>query len=296
MSRVCFALLLLLLTGSTVAAAKPSRATTVSVVDLGSTQFAKQLSEQLRTKLRAGELLVPDGELSGAAARGNGYSGSLNLTLEEARDLGAALASDYYIIGDAQTLRRSSSQRPTYYESYCSLFLVSARSGRLVFWDRPSFENEQATKAESQLSELLVSHQFLNRLQEIVRATLKTETEERLIIPDKPEAVIEAAPDDEKTAQLQGLRLPRPFRRFRPDYPDSAAKADAEATVDVVLEIGADGEIGQIRIERWAGFGLDESTIDAVRKMHFFPAIKNGSPIAMRVLLRYNFRRQVRQQ
>jgi TonB family protein len=294
MTRFAVAIVLLL-TGNAAGVSQGKRPITVAVVDFGSSQSARQLSEQVRAKLRDDkELAVPDGELAGAAARGNGYSGSLNLSLEEARDLGAALASDYYIIADAQTLRRSSSQRPAYYESYCSIFLVSSRSGRLILWDRPSFENEQATKAEMQLSELLLSSQFLQRFQDAIRGTLKAETEERLIIPDEPEAIIEAAPDDEKVAELQGLRFPRPFRRFRPEYPDSAAKADAEATVDLVIDVSADGEIGQVRVERWAGFGLDESTVTAVRKMHFFPAMKNGSPIAMRVLLRYNFRKQPR--
>src|SRR3546814_12893952 len=46
-------------------------------------------------------------------------SGSLNLTVNEARDLGAALAAEFYVIGDAQTIRRSSFQSPVYHESYC---------------------------------------------------------------------------------------------------------------------------------------------------------------------------------
>jgi TonB family protein len=273
--------------------AQNARPVTVSVLDLGNSQMAKHLGDQLRTKLRS-QLHVPDADLVGAAARGIGYTGSLNLSLEEARDLGTALASDYYIVGDAQTLRRSSSQRPIYYESYCSIFLVSSRSGRLILWERPSFETEQATKAEAQLSELILGDEFLRRLQDAIRTTFKAEIEERLIIPAKPEAVIEAAPDDDKVAEHQGLRLPRPYRRFRPEYPDSAARADVEATVDVVVDIGADGEVNQVRVERWAGFGLDESTVNTVRKMHFFPAHKNGSPIAMRVLLRYNFRKSPR--
>jgi len=87
------------------------------------------------------------------------------------------------------------------------------------------------------------------------------------------------------------MRLPRPFKRLRPEYPDSAALADAEATVDVAAEIGADGEVGDVQIVRWAGFGLDQATVATVKQMHFFPALKNGTAIPMRVLLRYNFRK-----
>jgi hypothetical protein len=52
--------------------------------------------------------------------------------------------------------------------------------------------------------------------------------------------------------------------------------------------------VGEIQIVRWAGFGLDETTIATVRQLHFFPAMKNGTPIPMRVLLRYNFRQPPR--
>jgi TonB family protein len=62
----------------------------------------------------------------------------------------------------------------------------------------------------------------------------------------------------------------------------------------VLVDVGADGEVGKVQVARWAGFGLDEITVATVRQMHFFPAMKNGSPIAMRVLLRYNFRKPPR--
>jgi TonB family protein len=81
---------------------------------------------------------------------------------------------------------------------------------------------------------------------------------------------------------------------MRPEYPQSAARAEAEAIVDVSVDVGADGEIGDVQIVRWAGFGLDEATLATVRQMHFFPAMKNGTAIPMRVLLRYNFRKPPR--
>ena len=133
----------------------------VSVLDFGAQPIAKLSAETLRSRLRSsGELSVADADLSRAAAKGIGYSGSLNLSASEARDLGAALATEFYIIGDAQTLRRSSFQSPVYYESYCSIFLVSTRTGKLIFWDRPSFENAEATRAETLLSQHLSGDDF----------------------------------------------------------------------------------------------------------------------------------------
>ena len=98
-------------------------------------------------------------------------------------------------------------------------------------------------------------------------------------------------PKKDKSAAAEGLRLPRPYRRFQPAYPETAAHAEAEATVDVLVDLDASGEVMHVEVARWAGFGLDEATIETVRHLHFFPAIRNGMPIPLRVLLRYNFRK-----
>ncbi|HSE19096.1 MAG TPA: energy transducer TonB [Pyrinomonadaceae bacterium] len=267
----------------------------LSVLDFGSTTIAKQAADTLRSKLRdTREVLVADPDLSRAAAKGIGYTGSLNLTVNEARDLGAALAAEFYILGDAQTLRRSSFETPVYFESYCSIFLVSARTGRLLLWERPSFEDAEATKAEARLSQYLSDDALSRRLLGVLKKSHDDERIQRTVLTASAEAVIEEAPEDEKAAEAQGLRAPRPYRRLRPEYPQTAARADAEAIVDVVVDVGADGEVGEVQIVRWAGFGLDESTVATVRQLHFFPAMKNGTPIPMRVLLRYNFRKPPR--
>jgi TonB family protein len=277
------------------AQAQTNQPAVLSVLDFGSTAIAKQATDTLRTKLRAtGDITLVDSDLSRAAAKGIGYTGSLNLTVSEARDLGAALASEFYILGDAQTLRRSSFEAPVYYESYCSIFLVSARTGRLLLWERPSFERPLATAAEGKLSQYLADDALSRRLLDIIKKTRDEERMQRTVLTASAEAVIEEAPEDEKAAEVQGIRTPRPYRRLRPEYPQTAARADAEATVDVVVDVAADGEVGDVQIVRWAGFGLDESTIATVRQLHFFPAMKNGTPIPMRVLLRYNFRKPPR--
>lgn len=267
----------------------------VSLLDFGSMPVAKQATETLRNRLRATqEVVVADADLSRAAAKGAGYAGSLNLALSEARDLGAALATEFYFVGDAQTVRRSSFEKPVYFEAYCSIFLVSARTGRLLSWERPSFDNAEATRAEVELSQYLSDESLTRRLVGVIKKSQEDERIQRTVLTVTPEVLIEEAPEDEKTAEVQGIRTPRPYRRLRPEYPQSAARADAEATVDVAVDVRADGEISEIQIVRWAGFGLDEATVATVRQLHFFPAMKNGAAIPMRVLLRYNFRKPPR--
>lgn len=263
---------------------------TVAVLEAGNSPLSTKVADKLRKAL-APDLVVLDAELTHAASQGIGYTGSMNLTVVEARDLGAALAADFYFLIDAQTLRRSSSATPLYYESYCSVFIVSARTGRLIFWSRPKFQNSKPDIAEQDLLKAISAKDTSQTWIAAIDRAAENERTERAIIFEGPSPVIEEAPDDETSAAAQGLRLPRPYRRFRPDYPPSAAEADAEATVDVLVDVRADGEISDVSVSRWAGFGLDDVTVATVRQMHFFPALRDGTPIPMRVLLRYNFRK-----
>lgn len=265
----------------------------VAVLDFGETQTALRAAEKLSQALSVDKILsLADREESRAAARGMGYKGSLNMTLDEARDLGGAIGTSFYVTGDAQTLRRSPSTGAVYYEAYASIFIVSSRTGKLVLWDRPSFEAATPEKAEESLLKELKERSA--RYAEAILKAQEMERNERAQMLERLPAVtpvIEDAPDDEAAAAREGLRLPQPYRRLRPNYPETAARAEAEATVDVQLEIDTRGEVSRVEVVRWAGFGLDEAAINTVRQLHFSPARRDGLPIPMRVLLRYNFRR-----
>lgn len=269
------------------------RPVSVAVLDFGAAETGHRAAARLWTALAAAaKFSMTDRALSGAAARGAAYTGSLNMTLEEARDLGASVGCDFFIIGSAETLRRSPSTGPVYYEAYASVFIVSARSGRLVMWEHLVSTAATAAAAEKQMLAELDGRAArygaaLNRAQE-------EESKERAasIVREVTgvEPPLEEAADEPDSAR-PGSRTPLPFRRLRPVYPATAARAGAEATVDVLAEISAGGEVGEVEVVRWAGFGLDEATVTIVRQMHFRPAEREGVPVPVRVLLRYNFRR-----
>src|SRR3712207_1935958 len=137
-----------------------ARRTNVAILDFGETETGQRAASKLSTALVSGAragMAVLDRAQSRAAARGIGYSGSLNMTLAEARDLGAAIGCDFFVTGNAQVLRRSSSAAPVYYEAYASIFIVSARTGRLVMWDHPSIEAAMSEQAEDRKSTRLNS-------------------------------------------------------------------------------------------------------------------------------------------
>ena len=292
--RLALALLFVALAPAPPARAQETRRVSVAVLDMGGTETGARAAERLSKVLapaKAGaSLALLDRDLSRAAAKGVGYAGSLNMTLAEARSLGAAVGCDFFFTGDAQTIRRSASSRPVYFESYASVFLVSARTGELVLWERPAAEADTHERAEAALLAALDSG-FAARFAAALAAAGAREERERFEpSASEPSPVIDLS-TDEGAAAHKDLREPAPYRRLRPAYTEAAYRAEAEATVDALVEVGADGEVSRVRVVRWAGFGLDEEVVSTVRRMHFRPAEREGEPVAVRVLLRYNFRR-----
>lgn len=272
----------------------PERPLSLAVLDFGDSALGRLASEKLASNLKGESLIILDRDQVRAAARGAGYSGSMNLPLNEARNLGAVLGCEFFVLGDAQTLRRSPSTGPVYFESYASIFLVSTRTGRLVGWERPTFRGSTPAAAEGALLSELSSSGARDRKLISLRRAQEHERGERELSVDRQTPIIEEAPDDDKRAEAAGLRLPRPFRRLIPVYPETAVLAEVEATVDVLVDLDASGEVTRVEVARWAGFGLDESTVETVRQLHFFPAMRDGIAIPIRVLLRYNFRKPPR--
>jgi TonB family protein len=264
----------------------------IAVLDFGETTFARDAADRLSSNLKLENTVqIADRDQTRAAARGAGYAGSLNLSLSEARNLGAVIGTDFFLLGDAQTLRRSPSNGPVYFESYATVFLVSARTGRLIMWERPNFRAATSAAAQRSLLNEISSVALRNRILVATRRAEQDERAERAIIVESEVPVIEEAPDDDKAAAAEGLRLPKPFRRFVPAYPDPAAAAEAEAIVDVLVDLDIAGEVTRAEVVRWAGFGLDQATLETIHKLHFFPAMREGIAVPMRVLLRYNFRK-----
>src|SRR5512132_749434 len=94
------------------------RRTRVAILDFGEAQTGMRVAEKLTQVIVSGdrEFQVIDPDQTRAAVRGSDYRGSLNMNVEDARDLGAAIDCDFFFTGEAQTLRRSSSDNPVYYE------------------------------------------------------------------------------------------------------------------------------------------------------------------------------------
>ena len=273
----------------------------IALLDFGNGPNGRRVGDRLAealasrgrsTNIPVDALQVIDRDWARAAALGAGYRGSLNLTLQEARDLGSAIGCDVFFTGKTGTARRSPADGPPYFEAYAAIYLVSARTGKLTLWEWRSAKRPTPEEAEKILLQELVAEDTLSRYRRQIQRALEDEQAERASAIENNVPVIEALSDDPGDAK-NGVQAPRPYQRLKPPYPDSAAHAEIEATVDVLVDIDAQGEVGRVEVARWAGYGLDQSVLDTVRQLHFFPAHRDGAAIPIRVLLRYNFRKLV---
>lgn len=225
---------------------------------------------------------VLDFSLSDAAYRSQAFAKPFNLTLAESKNVGAAVGADFFLLVKAENLRRASLTKEEFYESYAVVFTVSARIGRLVFWKLKSFEADKKEAAEKKLFD------SIDALAAEISAKIKTaKTEE---FNEKTATNFELLPEDDSPA-AKNFRPPLPYKRMRPAYTPLANLYSVEATVDVEIDVSEKGEILKAETVRWAGFGLDESALENIRRMNWRPATRDGRPIPIRVLLRYNFKK-----
>ncbi len=239
--------------------------------------FAGALEDSLASSLK-----VLDNSLSEAAYRSKNYEKPFNLSLDEAKGVGLVAGCDYFLLIKAENLRRNSLSKGEFYESYAVVFTVSSRTGRLVFWKLNSFESANQKDADKKLFDSIDS------LSSEISAKLKIAKNEES--NEKPARNIEKLPE-ENSSEAKNFRPPLPYKRFRPAYTPIANLYAVEATVDAEIDIDENGKILKVEIVRWAGFGLDDSVAETIKKMNWRPAERNGKTLPMRVLLRYNFKK-----
>jgi TonB family protein len=87
-----------------------------------------------------------------------------------------------------------------------------------------------------------------------------------------------------------GIAPPRLLREVKADYTEQARRAGI--TGDVVLEIVVrrDGSVGDVRVLKGLGGGLNDRAVQAVRQWRFAPATRLGSPVDVIVEVSVEFK------
>jgi protein TonB len=86
------------------------------------------------------------------------------------------------------------------------------------------------------------------------------------------------------------VTAPIPIYKPEPPYSEEARKAKYQGTVVLWIIVDTVGNVTDARVVKPLGLGLDEKALETVRTWKFKPALRNGSPVPVRVLVEVTFR------
>ena len=86
-----------------------------------------------------------------------------------------------------------------------------------------------------------------------------------------------------------GVEPPRLLREVKAQYSEDARTRGITGGVVLEIVIRSDGSVGDVKVLRGLGYGLDERAISAVRNWRFTPARRLGSPVDVIVEVEVEF-------
>lgn len=86
-----------------------------------------------------------------------------------------------------------------------------------------------------------------------------------------------------------GVSAPQPIRTVEPDFTEEARRSGLQGNVSIKLIVDAQGNPQDIRVMSHLGMGLEEKAMAAVRQYKFKPAMFQGHPVAVEILLDVSF-------
>ena len=86
-----------------------------------------------------------------------------------------------------------------------------------------------------------------------------------------------------------GIEPPRLLREVKAQYSEDARTRGITGGVVLEIVIKSDGSVGDVKVLRGLGYGLDERAVSAVRSWKFAPARRLGSPVDVIVEVEVEF-------
>lgn len=251
-------------------------------------QDSYQFKEGLEQSLKGHQLKLQDPSIVAAAKSAINFPNLINLSRQQARNLGAALGVDLIIIGRVVATERIDVGSTQYAECFVAIAMITTRNGSLVGFDfidkRASSIDESVRLARQEMQERAISYTKLLQSSYYKQFSIKQ------LLPEDAGA-IEPPVEDIKT----GSAPPIIISRKQPEYTEEARKMGFSAVVELEVVLRSDATIGDIEVVRWAGFGLDETAKEAVRQVKFKPATINKEPVNCRALFQYKFNYRIEQ-
>jgi periplasmic protein TonB len=87
-----------------------------------------------------------------------------------------------------------------------------------------------------------------------------------------------------------GVSAPQLVHSVHPEFTDEARQANYQGVVSIQLIVDANGNPENIQVIRHLGMGLDQKAIEAVRQYKFHPAMYQGHPVPVRLVVDVDFR------
>jgi len=86
-----------------------------------------------------------------------------------------------------------------------------------------------------------------------------------------------------------GVSAPEVVHSVQPEFTEDARQANFQGSASIELIVDQQGNPQNIRIVRHLGMGLDQKAVEAVRQYKFRPALYQGHPVAVQIVIDVSF-------
>lgn len=86
-----------------------------------------------------------------------------------------------------------------------------------------------------------------------------------------------------------GVSAPQLVHSVDPEFTDQARRANLQGIVSIQLIVDSQGNPQNIHVVRHLGMGLDQKAVEAVRQYKFRPAMYQGRPVSVQLVVDVNF-------
>lgn len=87
-----------------------------------------------------------------------------------------------------------------------------------------------------------------------------------------------------------GVSAPQVIYSVEPQFTQDARQANYQGEVAIQLIVDSQGSPQDVHVVRHLGMGLDERAVEAVRQYRFKPAMYQGHPVAVQMIINVDFR------
>jgi TonB family protein len=86
-----------------------------------------------------------------------------------------------------------------------------------------------------------------------------------------------------------GVSAPQLLKSVDPEFTEDARRQNYQGSVSIKLIVDSQGNPQDVRLLSHLGMGLDEKAIEAVRQYRFRPAMYQGHPVSVQILIDVDF-------